>query len=156
MPRWPRACSSPPRPWSTTSVRCSASSGRTRELPRSGRRGAAESSSRARKMGMRWRINRVVHRCPVLDGTLRLRRVDRVPGGESMPRYLVERVFEEGVDLPRAFESAELCAAIVAGNLRAEVTWLHSYVSTDGRTMFCVYDGPSPEAVRHAALVNRL
>jgi hypothetical protein len=73
-----------------------------------------------------------------------------------MPRYLVERVFEEGVDLPRAFESAELCAAIVAGNLRAEVTWLHSYVSTDGRTMFCVYDGPSPEAVRHAALVNRL
>ncbi len=68
-----------------------------------------------------------------------------------MPRYLVERVFEEGVDLPRAFDSAELCAAIVAGNLRAEVTWLHSYVSTDGRTMFCVYDGPSPEAVRHAA-----
>jgi hypothetical protein len=73
-----------------------------------------------------------------------------------MPRYLVERVFEPGADLPRAFENAETCAAVVAGNRRAEVTWLHSYVSTDGRTMFCVYDGPSPEAVRHAALVNRL
>ncbi len=31
------------------------------------------------------------------------------------------------------------------------VSWLHSYVSVDARTMVCVYDAPSPEAIRKAA-----
>jgi len=36
------------------------------------------------------------------------------------------------------------------------VTWLHSYVSEDRRKTFCVYEGPSPEAIRRAADRNRL
>lgn len=73
-----------------------------------------------------------------------------------MPRYLVERTFEEVFALPLGVETAAACAAIVATNARDEVTWIHSYVSTDGQRLFCVYDAPSPEAVRHAARANHL
>ena len=34
--------------------------------------------------------------------------------------------------------------------------WLHSYVSDDRTKTFCVYDGPSPEAIRRAAERNKL
>jgi hypothetical protein len=37
-----------------------------------------------------------------------------------------------------------------------ESPWLHSYVSTDLRTTFCVYDGPDPEAIRAVAARNGL
>ncbi len=36
------------------------------------------------------------------------------------------------------------------------MTWLHSYVSEDATTSFCVYEGPSPEAIRRAAARNHL
>jgi hypothetical protein len=36
------------------------------------------------------------------------------------------------------------------------VTWLHSYVSEDKRSTFCVYDAPDPEAIRKTASGNRL
>ncbi|MGO9196544.1 MAG: DUF4242 domain-containing protein [Acidimicrobiales bacterium] len=73
-----------------------------------------------------------------------------------MPRYLIERSFEDGLDLPGAVSGSEVCRTIAERNARAEVTWLHSYVSADHRRMFCVYEGPSPEAVRRAAALNHL
>ena len=36
------------------------------------------------------------------------------------------------------------------------MTWLHSYVSPDHHTTFCVYDGPDPDAIRRAAETNGL
>ena len=66
-----------------------------------------------------------------------------------MPRYLVERTFAEG--LPSGPEMAALCRGAVERNADGAVTWLHSYVSDDRRKTFCVYDGPSPEAIRKAA-----
>jgi len=60
-----------------------------------------------------------------------------------MPRYLVERTFAAAPEL--AVE------AVVERNADDGVTWVHSYVSEDTRTMFCVYDAPSPEAIRRAA-----
>jgi hypothetical protein len=36
------------------------------------------------------------------------------------------------------------------------VTWVHSYVSTDKKKTFCVYDGPSPEAIRRTAGRSKL
>jgi hypothetical protein len=36
------------------------------------------------------------------------------------------------------------------------VTWVHSYVSGDKTKTFCVYDAPSPEAIRKAADKNEL
>ena len=46
--------------------------------------------------------------------------------------------------------------SIVACNSDRNVTWLHSYVSRDQSHTFCVYDGPSPEAIRRTARSNGL
>jgi hypothetical protein len=46
--------------------------------------------------------------------------------------------------------------AVVERNADEGVTWLHSYVSEDGTRSFCVYDGPTPEAIRKTAARNAL
>jgi hypothetical protein len=33
---------------------------------------------------------------------------------------------------------------------------VHSYVTPECRRTFCIYDGPSPEAIRRAAARNKL
>ena len=44
----------------------------------------------------------------------------------------------------------------MAGNGDQQVTWVHSYVSDDDQTTWCIYDAPSPEAIRVAAGTNSL
>jgi Protein of unknown function (DUF4242) len=73
-----------------------------------------------------------------------------------MPRYLVERTFPEGLRLFGDDESAATCAAIVLRNSDDNVTWIHSYVSDDRQKSFCIYDAPSPEAIRRTAALNNL
>jgi len=68
-----------------------------------------------------------------------------------MPRYVVERSFPYGWLI-----SAEVCRALVEGNTDDGVTWVHSYVSEDKTKAFCVYDAPSPEAIRRTARRNEL
>jgi hypothetical protein len=71
-------------------------------------------------------------------------------------RYVVERTFPDGLRVPAGAEGSEHCLAIVERNAYDGVTWVHSYVSDDGRRMFCVYDAPSPEAIRKTAKYNAL
>lgn len=73
-----------------------------------------------------------------------------------MPRYLVERSFPEGLEIPVTTDGAATCIGVVGGNAAYGVTWVHSYVSEDKRKTFCIYDGPDPEAVRKAAVRNQL
>ncbi|HLT46785.1 MAG TPA: DUF4242 domain-containing protein [Rubricoccaceae bacterium] len=73
-----------------------------------------------------------------------------------MPRYLVERTFPDGLVIPINAEGERVCRTVDANNAEDRVSWLHSYVSTDKEKTFCLYDGPSPEAVRRAASRNRL
>jgi len=73
-----------------------------------------------------------------------------------MPRYLVHRSFEDGLRFPVDSTGRSAVIDIVTGNLAHEVTWLHSYVSDDDRTTWCIYDAPSPEAIRAAAGDNHL
>ncbi len=72
-----------------------------------------------------------------------------------MPRYLVERTFRNGRSMAVRAEAAEVLA-VVEQNANEGVTWVHSYVSEDRRKSFCVYDAPSPEAVRKTAARNHL
>ena len=51
---------------------------------------------------------------------------------------------------------ASLCGRVIENNAADGVTWVHSYVTPDRKHTFCIYDGPSPEAVRRAAASNRL
>ena len=73
-----------------------------------------------------------------------------------MSRYIVEREFADGLEIPVTAEGAETCMAVVDQNADSGVTWIHSYVSEDKRKTYCVYDGPSPEAIRRAARSTNL
>ena len=73
-----------------------------------------------------------------------------------MPRYVVERSFRGGLRIPVDEEGARICLGVVGRNADEGVTWVHSYVSEDKRKTFCVYDAPSPEAIRRTALRNEL
>ena len=73
-----------------------------------------------------------------------------------MPRYLVERTFPAGLVLPANAEGARACAALIGANSHGGVTWVHSYVTPDRNKTFCIYDGPSPEAIRVVANANGL
>lgn len=73
-----------------------------------------------------------------------------------MPRYLIEREFPDGLNIPQNDAGAVACRTVVDNNALDGVTWIHSYVTPDRRRTFCIYDGPSPEAVRHAAVRSKL
>ena len=68
-----------------------------------------------------------------------------------MPRYMVEREFPDGFQIPIDESGTNACLAVVESNMADLVTWIHSYVSADKKKTFCIYDGPSPEAIRRAA-----
>jgi hypothetical protein len=68
-----------------------------------------------------------------------------------MPRYLVEREFPDGLQIPADETGAKACLAGVDSNLAEQVTWVHSYVSADKKKTFCIYDAPAPEAIRVTA-----
>ena len=73
-----------------------------------------------------------------------------------MPRYLVERTFPEGLQISTDDTGAEMCRVIVLTNGEDNVTWIHSYVSSDRQRSFCIYEAPSPEAIRRTAKQNNL
>jgi len=73
-----------------------------------------------------------------------------------LPRYVVERTFTDGLPIPAGGEGAALCSAVVERNADEGVTWVHSYVSDDREKTFCIYDAPTPEAVRKTAARNDL
>jgi hypothetical protein len=73
-----------------------------------------------------------------------------------MPRYLVEQTFPDTIEFLAGNDRAKVFQAIIATNMDDGVTWIHSYVSTDMRKAFCIVDGPSPEAIRRAAKMNKL
>ena len=73
-----------------------------------------------------------------------------------MPRYVVQRTFPHGLQVPAGNGGSELCQTVVDQNAEQGVTWVHSYVSVDNRTTFCIYDAPTPEAIRKTATRNEL
>src|SRR5262245_23571612 len=77
-------------------------------------------------------------------------------GVKTMPRYVVERSFPDGLSIPMTNEGATACLQVVDKNLAEGVTWVHSYVSSDHHKTFCIYDGPSPDAIRKVAARNQL
>lgn len=68
-----------------------------------------------------------------------------------MPRYLVERHFQDGLTIPISLQGVDTCMSVVGHNADLAVTWIHSYVSDDKSTTYCIYDGPNAEAIRKAA-----
>lgn len=68
-----------------------------------------------------------------------------------MPRYLIEREFPAGLKIPIDHAGADACRNVIETNAACGVTWIHSYVTPDGRKTYCIYDAPSVEAIRRTA-----
>ena len=51
---------------------------------------------------------------------------------------------------------SDLCLTVVSNNADDNVTWIHSYVTMDKKKTFCIYDAPSPDAIRKSAKSNGL
>jgi hypothetical protein len=75
---------------------------------------------------------------------------------QRMPRYLIERTFPDGLEVPTTKEGAKALVGIIDNNATEGVTWVHSYVSSDRQRTYCIYDAPDPEAIRTVAGVNNL
>jgi len=73
-----------------------------------------------------------------------------------MPRYIVERTFVDGLQIPTTDDGAKICLEVVQNNAEEHVTWVTSYVRSDRTRTYCVYDGPNPEAIHRAAASNGL
>jgi hypothetical protein len=71
-----------------------------------------------------------------------------------MPRYIVERTFPKGVEIPKDGDGT--FPIFAERNADVGVTWMHSYVSEDARKTFCVYEAPTPEAIRKTSARNAL
>jgi hypothetical protein len=74
----------------------------------------------------------------------------------KMPRYIVQRTFPRGLQIPVADGGTEICREVIERNAEEGVTWVHSFVSDDKQRTFCLYDAPSPEAIRKTAARNDL
>ena len=73
-----------------------------------------------------------------------------------MPRFMVERTFPQGLQIPVNAEGTAGVNKVIGCNSQEGVTWVHSYVSDDKKKTFCIYDGPDPEAIRRVAERNKL
>ena len=73
--------------------------------------------------------------------------------GSEVHRYVVERTFSagalDGLD-------AALKAKVNATNAKFGVHWLMSYANAAKTKTYCIYEGPSEGAIRHAATANKL
>jgi hypothetical protein len=73
-----------------------------------------------------------------------------------MPRYCVERELPSGSSVLTGGMDPRLLPAVIANNFDDGVTWIHSYVTADHKRSFCIYDAPTPEAIRRASNRNKL
>jgi hypothetical protein len=68
-------------------------------------------------------------------------------------RYMIQRTFAPGV--LDALDAATV-KRVVDTNTATGVEWIRSYANADKTKTFCIYHGPSEEAVREAATRNGL
>jgi hypothetical protein len=73
-----------------------------------------------------------------------------------MPRYMVQRTFPEGLHIAVQNGGVDVCREVIERNADEGVTWITSFVSDDKGRTFCIYDAPTPEAIRKTAARNQL
>jgi hypothetical protein len=63
-----------------------------------------------------------------------------------MPLFVIERQFAEQIEVTR-----DLTSEIKLINDAVGVQWLVSFLSADRKKSYCLYEAPSPDAIREAA-----
>ena len=71
-----------------------------------------------------------------------------------MPRYLIERTFQEEIDLPGTDRLRQNHRSFIDNNAVDGVAWVHSYIVAEQNKTYCIYDAPNPQALRRAAQRN--
>jgi hypothetical protein len=66
--------------------------------------------------------------------------------GQKVPIFMVERRFAEELEA-----ASDVLDGINRINEKEGVRWLYSFLSADRRKTYCLYEAPSPEAIRSAA-----
>jgi hypothetical protein len=71
----------------------------------------------------------------------------------GMHRYMVVRTFPAG-----ALEGLDAAGKkeVNTKNTSKDVRWIHSYANADKTKTFCIYEGPSEQAIRDAASANNI
>jgi hypothetical protein len=64
-----------------------------------------------------------------------------------MPTYMIERAYAEELDI-----TGDAVRLIEEVNADEGVRWLFSFLSADKRRSYCLYEAPSPDAIRAAAV----
>jgi Protein of unknown function (DUF4242) len=64
-----------------------------------------------------------------------------------MPLFVIERRFSDVLEL-----SAEAAADVNRINDDEGVRWLYSFLSADKRKTYCLYEAPTADAIRRAAV----
>jgi hypothetical protein len=64
-----------------------------------------------------------------------------------MPVFLIERGFADELEL-----TTEIADEVNRINVDEDVRWLYSFLSADKRKTYCLYEAPSAEAIRRAAV----
>jgi hypothetical protein len=72
---------------------------------------------------------------------------------ENQHRYVIERSFPKG-----ALDGldADAKAQVNHTNAKYGVKWVMSYANAERTRTFCIYEGPSEDAIRAAAKANKL
>lgn len=73
-----------------------------------------------------------------------------------MARFMVERTFPDGLEIPMTADGSSACQLVIGKNATSGVTWVHSYVSADKKKTYCIYDGPDEASIRESAEKNGL
>jgi hypothetical protein len=64
----------------------------------------------------------------------------------AVPMFMVERNYADQLE-----PSLDLADGINRINAEEGVRWLYSFLSADKRKTYCLYEAPSPEAIKTAA-----
>jgi hypothetical protein len=82
---------------------------------------------------------------------------DEQPRRETaVERYMVRRTFPGGLAFLANDAGADVLRRVCDANTEFGVDWLHSYVTGNKETSFCIYDAPDSDAIRQAAEANGL
>ncbi|HSC47252.1 MAG TPA: DUF4242 domain-containing protein [Gammaproteobacteria bacterium] len=73
-----------------------------------------------------------------------------------MPRYVVEHDLDSALDTAGGEDGTETQSTAAPSNTNCGVVWMNSYISPDNRKTLCIYDAPTPDAIRRFADKNNL
>ncbi len=68
-----------------------------------------------------------------------------------MPKFVIERNFPQPLEMKPDEAGRQMAAEIESCNTGFGAKWLFSFLASDRKKTYCVYEAPNAEAIREAA-----